>query len=177
MLCSQEAQILDRNPRHLPRNPFHPGEPSSQSVVSKKTRATSSPSRACAARPAGSSFFLGVLEIKAPTGFETTASSSTPPRTGVATPTLRTRPFPSTPGSSDPGDLLVYDRDQSVFSPTLRSDTNDADAAESDLVGSAGASQCTRQCLTARLLGDPADQFFKANNYSRAIDNWLNLDC
>ncbi|KAK6213463.1 c6 transcription factor [Colletotrichum tabaci] len=135
------------------------------------------------------------------------------------------------------GDLLVYDRagrpdagrDQSVFGPTLRSDTDDArtvipipgdaDAAEFDLVGSAGisahkavpdsaavyapdeeiasaAAVVPETSASADLgedargpsfediffdgawpLGDPADRFFEANDYGRAIDDWLNLDC
>ncbi|WQF84380.1 Putative zn(2)Cys(6) fungal-type DNA-binding domain-containing protein [Colletotrichum destructivum] len=133
------------------------------------------------------------------------------------------------------GDLLVYDRagrpdagrDQSVFGPTLRSDTGDArtaipgdaDAAEFDLVGSAGisahkavpdsaavyapdeeitaaAAVVPESAASANLgedargpsfediffegawpLGDPADRFFEANDYGRAIDDWLNLDC
>ncbi|OBR04430.1 C6 transcription factor [Colletotrichum higginsianum IMI 349063] len=135
------------------------------------------------------------------------------------------------------GDLLVYDRagrpdagrDQSVFGPTLRSDIDDArtaiptpgdaDAAEFDLVGSAGisahkavpdsaavyapdeeiaaaAAVVPETSASADLgedargpsfediffdgawpLGDPADRFFEANDYGRAIDDWLNLDC
>ncbi|GJC83331.1 hypothetical protein ColLi_06169 [Colletotrichum liriopes] len=125
-------------------------------------------------------------------------------------------------------DLLVYDRagrpdagrDQSLFGPTLRSDADDlapaTDAADFDLVGSAGISAhkavpnqaavyapdediapvAVPESATpagqslgdagpsfediffegAGPFGDQANRFIEANDYGRAIDDWLNLD-
>ncbi|GKT40589.1 uncharacterized protein ColSpa_00770 [Colletotrichum spaethianum] len=124
--------------------------------------------------------------------------------------------------------LLIYDRagrpdagwDQSVFGPTLRSDARDlstgADAADFDLVGSAGLSAHKAVPNKAAVyapdediapvavpattppaghglgdmgpsfediffegvgpFGDQANRFIEANDYGRAIDDWLNLD-